>query len=535
MSSFFIQKESKRFLFLLCLSLLVVSCSRGFTLGTKASMNGSQVVIDSTAPTDNNADVQFTSAFDSDGNNLAMTWTAFSDNVAVTDHRIILYTDAACSTGAIDMGLTGSAIAVDNGVVDSVPDGTYYSTVTAYDAAGNSTVSACSTDTISSTVTKKFRVVESGHFHSCGITSLGNTFCWGNNTYGQLGDNTTIDRSLPVAIDTTNLSGGETFVSLSLGSGHSCGVTSLKNTFCWGLNSSGQLGDNTTTNSSLPIAVDLSNLAAGEKIILVSLGSSHNCGVTNIGNTFCWGNNTYGQLGDNTGIAKQRPTAVDMSNLGAGETFVSVSLGYLYSCGNTSLGKTFCWGINSHGNLGDNTVIHKSLPTAVDTTNLSAGETFVSISAGSNHTCGITSIGNTFCWGRNNSGQLGDNTAVNSSLPIAVDLANLTNGEKFVSVSSGLNINCGVSSLGNTFCWGLNTYGQLGDNTIISRSLPTAVNTTNLASGEKFISLSLGYSYSCGITSFGNTFSWGRNDFGQLANNTTTDSLTPTEINNSSI
>ena len=113
-----------------------------------SACSSDSIDVDATAPTDNTANVQFTNAINNTGDNIAMTWTAFSDNVAVTDHRIILYTNGACSTGANDLGLTGSSSAVDNGIVDGIGEGTYYATVTAYDAAGNSTTSACSSDSI---------------------------------------------------------------------------------------------------------------------------------------------------------------------------------------------------------------------------------------------------------------------------------------------------------------------------------------------------------------------------------------------------
>lgn len=105
-------------------------------------------VLDSTPPVDQVANIQFTDATDNDGNDIAMTWTAFTDNVGVTNHRIKLYTNNACSAGEIDLGLTGTASAVDNGIVDAIPSGTYYATVTAYDAAGNSTTSICSSDSV---------------------------------------------------------------------------------------------------------------------------------------------------------------------------------------------------------------------------------------------------------------------------------------------------------------------------------------------------------------------------------------------------
>jgi len=103
--------------------------------------------IDTTSPTDNTANLQFTDAVDGDGNDIAVTWTAFTDT-NLSDHRIITYTNAGCTLGATDHGLTSSSTNSNSTIIDGLTDGTYYATVTAYDSAGNSTVSACSTDSI---------------------------------------------------------------------------------------------------------------------------------------------------------------------------------------------------------------------------------------------------------------------------------------------------------------------------------------------------------------------------------------------------
>ncbi|MCO4793399.1 MAG: Ig-like domain-containing protein, partial [Bacteriovoracaceae bacterium] len=114
---------------------------------TTSACSSDSIIVDSTAPTDNTANLQFTNAYNNSGNNVAITWTAFTD-LYLTDHRLITYTNAACSTGANDHGLIGGSGNSDSVIVDGLTDGVYYATVTAYDAVGNSTVSACSTDTI---------------------------------------------------------------------------------------------------------------------------------------------------------------------------------------------------------------------------------------------------------------------------------------------------------------------------------------------------------------------------------------------------
>jgi len=115
----------------------------------KTSVCSSALVIDQDPPTDNTANLQFTDAYDADGNDIAVTWTAFTDaSAGISDHRIKTYTAPGCGAGEVDHGLTGSATNSDSAIIDGLTDGTYYAKVTAYDSAGNSTESACSTDSI---------------------------------------------------------------------------------------------------------------------------------------------------------------------------------------------------------------------------------------------------------------------------------------------------------------------------------------------------------------------------------------------------
>ena len=114
---------------------------------TTSACSTDTIIVDSTAPTDNTANLQFTNLYNNTGNNVAVTWTAFTDTY-LTDHRIITYTDSSCSTGANDHGLTGASTASNSTIIDGLSDGVYYATVTAYDGVGNSTTSTCSTDTI---------------------------------------------------------------------------------------------------------------------------------------------------------------------------------------------------------------------------------------------------------------------------------------------------------------------------------------------------------------------------------------------------
>ncbi len=378
--------------------------------------------------------------------------------------------------------------------------------------------------------------VSLGTHHSSALTSSGRVFTWGRNDYGQLGDGTIMQRTVPTEITSRfNLAAGETIVSISLEYAHSSALTSSGRMFTWGWNSSGQLGDGTTTNRSTPTDItDQFDLAAGETVVSVSLGDSHSSALTSSGRMFTWGWNSSGQLGDETTTSRTTPTEITHHfDLEAGETIVSISLGYAHSSALTSSGRMFTWGDNGYGQLGDGTESYRHTPTEVtDQFDLVAGETIASISLGSWHSSALTSSGSVFTWGYNGDGQLGDGTTTWRTTPTEMTHQfNLAAGETIVNVSSGGEHTSALTSQGRAFTWGYNSYGQLGDDTTTDKSTPTEItHQFNLETGETIVSISLGYHYSSALTSQGRMFTWGRNNYGQLGDWTTSHRSTPTEI-----
>ncbi|WP_169928959.1 hypothetical protein [Macromonas bipunctata] len=243
-----------------------------------------------------------------------------------------------------------------------------------------------------------------GEYHTCAITTAGGVKCWGWNKYGQLGDGSTTDSSVPVAV--ADLTSG--VASISTGEYHTCALTMAGGVKCWGANWDGQLGNPSYADSSVPVAV--ADLTSG--VASISGGSKHTCALTKAGGVKCWGRNTHGQLGDGSTTDSSVPVAV----VGLTSGLASVSTGEYHTCAITTAGGVKCWGWNEDGQLGDGSTTDSSVPVAV--ADLTSG--VASISGGYHHTCVVTTAGGAKCWGANWSGQLGNPSYVNSSVPMEV-------------------------------------------------------------------------------------------------------------------
>ncbi len=367
--------------------------------------------------------------------------------------------------------------------------------------------------TFSAGIGSTFSSVSTGYVHSCGITAAGGVACWGKNGSGQLGNGTTADSTVPVTV--TGLKGRVT--GLALGSLHTCAVLRSGAVQCWGNNLRGRLGDGTQQNRVTPVTT-----AGLQNVREITAGANHTCARTHGGTVKCWGSNTSGQLGDGTTQDHLVPTAVPGASPAR-----SISAGDLHTCAvqadrpgapGARAGQVTCWGDGDSGKLGAGDEADRATPTIVP-----GLADVVEISAGTQHSCALTTEGAAWCWGRNSSGQIGDGTVSAGRLtPIrVVDLADV------VMVDAGGAHTCALLQSSAVKCWGYNEAGQVGDRTMDTPRLrPTQVN--GLASGVTWVSA--GALSSCGVLSTGAAACWGSNRYGQLGDASRTDSAVPSTV-----
>ena len=371
-----------------------------------------------------------------------------------------------------------------------------------------------------------------GSGHNCAISRGNTAYCWGDNTYGQLGNNSTTDSSVPVAVSTTGVLSGKTIKTLRLGFRHTCAIASDDKVYCWGYGTSGQLGNSSIVSSSVPVAVSTTGVLSGKTVKSLVAGFAHTCALASDSKVYCWGYGTFGQLGNGSTANSSVPVAVSTTGVLSGKTVKTLENDYNSgdaNCVIASDDKPYCWGINSFGILGNGTTTNSSVPVAVSTTGVLSGKTVKSLDVDRETACAIASDDNLYCWGRGENGKLGNGSTANSSVPVAVSTTGVLSGKtiKYVSVTYGHT--CAIASDNNAYCWGLNNYGQLGNNSTTSSSVPVAVSTSGALNGKTVLQIVNSDYITCALASDTKVYCWGDNeDAGQVGNNSYTNALVPT-------
>lgn len=409
-------------------------------------------------------------------------------NGNVLTGRTIQWTSSDPAVAAIDP-TTGMLTGVDRGTV----------TVTATSEGKSATVTRV--------VVIKYRSISAGTMHACDIASGGIVWCWGlNGAEGRLGSpqlGETVMSNVP-----TKLPGNLRFAQLSTYGRHTCGITVDGKAYCWGYNGWGALGSGSNaTESPTPMAV-AGNIAFRS----ISAGSDHTCGVSTMNQAYCWGNNAWRQLGNGGSAFSGTPSLV-----AGGLAFAKITAGTGFSCGISTGGATYCWGANSIGQIGDGGKISYGNAFVALPQQVVGGKAFQSVTLGGQFACAVTTTGEGYCWGSNNS-KLGNGpSGIDSSSPVQV-----AGGLLFQSISAGYGHSCGVTNSQQVYCWGINGSGQLGSGVANGSTPVRAGSIQAIEVAASGIGTGSG-AHSCAISANRLTvWCWGRNDTGQLGNGATT-------------
>ncbi len=331
------------------------------------------------------------------------------------------------------------------------------------------------------------QAIAAGSVHACAIVN-GGVECWGNNKYGQLGDDTTVNHWTPAPV--AGLSSG--VEAIAAGSNHTCALAAGQ-VLCWGDDGNGQLGSTLagSTKSLTPIAVPGITQAQA-----IAAGLFHTCALVN-GGVRCWGFNADGELGIDNTVEQTSPVIAFGLDAGA----QAIAAGAFHTCALVD-GAVLCWGSNDENQLGDGTTTDRHVP--VQVSGLDGGVRALSL--GWYHGCALWG-GGVRCWGYGGDGELGNGGTDNSAVALEVDAGLFAESEG--AVSAGGDFSCAIIN-GGVQCWGSNDAGQLGGGAGPSAS-PVAL--AGLAAGAQAISA--GGAHACAIVN-GGAWCWGDDSFDQL-------------------
>ncbi len=389
-----------------------------------------------------------------------------------------------------------------------------------------------------------------GEEHTCVLLQDGRVQCWGSNTDGQLGNGTFSWTPSVHPVFVTGLEGKA--IDLTAGSWHTCALLENGHVQCWGANITGQLGNGSTNAQARAVTVSLPGPATW-----ITAGCNHSCALLTDGRMYCWGWNVYGQLGVSGTTQSTTPVQVTVIS-GRGTTIeagcdhtcatyvdaqgqprlscwgwngllqmpaqqsslVSVLLmraGMGHTCILTADHSILCWGYNRYGQLGDGTT--RSRHELKPVIGMSHDVFYMTTSAGANHTCAVREDGMAFCWGSNMWGQLGNGSLVTVSIPRQIfDLNDVHH------IAAGNGFTCAVPADGSLWCWGK----RFNTSFISDTAAPTRLSSPS----GGVAGVQVGEGHACAVMRDGSLRCWGDNDYGQLGNGSTNLSTTPVAVRN---
>lgn len=314
--------------------------------------------------------------------------------------------------------------------------------------------------------------------------------CWGGNEYGELGTTNPEfmeGSSKPIQVDGISENSGSSRITSGLF--YSCALVQDQ-VKCWGYNQSGQLGDGTNINRRSPVTVPLTDV----QDVVAGPAAAHTCALKKNGDVYCWGDNSYGQLGNGTLIASRSPSKVlDLAGI------VQISSSQFSSCGVDQFSKVWCWGSNTFH------ILDSSSNAFLKPIKVNFSNDIKAVAVGASHACVLDQFSKVYCWGENelNHGVLGRNPSEvsNSFQPL---LISSLPDVKYLGV--GAVHNCALTFQGEVYCWGTNQDGQLGDGTFVDRFTPVKA---KFPAGKKVVALAVGQIENCALIDDNSVWCWG--------------------------
>jgi alpha-tubulin suppressor-like RCC1 family protein len=342
-------------------------------------------------------------------------------------------------------------------------------------------------------------------------------FAWGDNGSGQLGQGNTTSRSSPVQIGS-----GSTWTQIECGDYNSMVLNYTNGAlYSWGNNTYGELGlgDNTARSSPVQISFYNSFFTLVEIFWDMSCGNNHTLMIdTDLGNSgylYSTGFNGNGELGLGDTSNRNVP-----NQIGSDNTWIKVSAGSNHSIAKKSDGSIWSWGFNGHGELGHNDTTTRSSPVQIG-----AGTDWAEISAGCYFTLATKTNGSLWAWGDNADGNLGN--GANADIRSPIQIGTLTNWSKVSACigPQGYAHSLAVKTDGTLWAWGRNDFGQLGDGTTTNKNSPIQIGT-----GSNWADVAGGHVFSLALKNDGTVWAWGRNESGQFGDGTTVNKSSPVQI-----
>jgi alpha-tubulin suppressor-like RCC1 family protein len=377
--------------------------------------------------------------------------------------------------------------------------------------------------------------MSAGGYHTCAVRTNGSVWCWGLAESGQLGDGTTGDgdfvRTRPVRVlrGSSALSG---VTKVAVGTAFSCAVRGNGSVWCWGDASQGQLGNGQTgPGAQRTKAVQVRRGSAGlTGVVHVAAGGAHACALRANGSVYCWGSAGYGQVGDGTrgeGMGHVRSTAVRVRRgSGSLDEVTAITAGDSHTCALRNDGSVWCWGDASYGQLGDGSMGDGQSRTKATRVRRGSGylTTVSGIAAGAQHTCARRGDGTVWCWGYARVGQLGDGTTGSPTAQVRTRPVRVLRGSGVLSGATGIGAgayhSCARGGNGSAWCWGNDSVGQLGDGTtgdsVTGARLKAVRVIRSSGSFAGVRKLAGGFFHTCALRMDATVWCWGANAYGQL-------------------